>query len=107
MSEFISVLIKNPEVERNSGTSRNTGKPYDIRFQRAQLEMPNGELRNVELQHEDKAEDKDALPVGRYQPKRSAVYLDQKGKLVISLRARSWEAVPAKAATPGTVGGKA
>lgn len=95
MSEFISIEVKNAEVERNSGTSRNTGKPYDIRFQRAQLEMPNGEMRNVELQHEDGAEDGDALPVGRYQPKRSAVYLDAKRKLVISLRARSWEPVPA------------
>lgn len=95
MSEFISIEVKNAEIERNSGTSRNTGKPYDIRFQRAQLEMPNGEMRNVELQHEDGATDADALPVGRYTPKRSAVYLDAKRKLVISLRARSWTKVEA------------
>lgn len=102
MSEFISIEIKNAEIERNTGTSRNTGKPYDIRFQRGQLEMPNGEMRNVELQHEDGATDADALPVGRYQPKRSAVYLDAKRKLVISLRARSWIKVePAKSSLSG------
>lgn len=105
MSEFISIEVKNAEIERNSGTSRNTGKPYDIRFQRAQLEMPNGEMRNVELQHEDGATDADALPVGRYAPKRSAVYLDAKRKLVISLRARSWTKVeaakPAQSAKAG------
>lgn len=92
-NEFISIEIKNPEVERNSGTSRRTGNAYDIRFQRAQLEMPNGEVRNVELQHDDDATDADALPVGRYKPKRSAVYLDAKKKLAISLRVHSWEPV--------------
>lgn len=95
MSEFISIEVKNPEVERNSGVSRKTGAEYDIRFQRAQLEMPNGEVRNVELQHADNATDKDALPVGRYRPKRSAVYINNKRQLVISLRVHSWEPVEA------------
>lgn len=94
-NEFISIEVKNPEVECNSGISRRTGNAYDIRFQRAQLELPNGEIRNVELQHDDGATDKDALPVGRYRPKRSAVYLDAKKKLAISLRVHSWQPVEA------------
>lgn len=103
-NEFLTVEVKNAEVERNSGVSRRTGKEYDIRFQRAQLEMPNGEVRNVELQHADNATDKDALPVGLYRPKRSAVYLDAKKKLAISLRAHSWE--PVEVAKPALAAAK-
>lgn len=98
MSEFLSIEVTNAEVERNAGTSKKTGKEYDIRFQRAKLEMPNGETRIVEMQHEDGATDKDALPVGRYTPKRSAVYLDANKKLAISLRVRSWQPVESKTA---------
>ncbi|MCD9125862.1 hypothetical protein [Luteimonas fraxinea] len=100
MSQLLTLEIFNAEVERNAGTSAKTGNAYDIRFQRAKLEMPNGETRIVEMQHEDNATDKDALPPGRYEPKRSAVYLDSKKKLVISLRARSWQLVEASKAAP-------
>lgn len=89
-------------IETNEGIARNTGKPYCIKFQRGYVDMPNGERRNVELQHEDNARDSDALAQGVYRPKASAFYVDQRRKVQVSMRARAWEPVeqakPAKAA---------
>lgn len=89
------VTVSDPTIRNNSGTSRRTGKPYSINFQPALVELPSGERRKVELQHEDG----DApLAPGQYQPKAGAGYVDKDGKLIVSTRARHWEPVVAKPA---------
>lgn len=89
---MFTVLITSATIETKSGTSRKTGRPYRMDFQPATVELPNGERRNIELQHD---EGDAPLPAGTYQPKRSAGYVDKDRKLIVSTRARSWEPVEA------------
>lgn len=95
---MLTITVTSP-LQTNEGFARETGKPYCIKFQRGHVDLPNGERRNVELQHDDKAGAKDELPLGVCRPKASAFYVDQKRKVQVSMRARSWEPVePAKPA---------
>ncbi|MDH5829709.1 hypothetical protein QFW80_04145 [Luteimonas sp. M1R5S18] len=83
-------IVTEATINTREGVARETGKPYRMDNQPATLEFPNGERRNIELQHDPK----DApLPVGEYVPKPTAYYLDSKKNIVVSRRARSWEPV--------------
>lgn len=83
-------IVTEAIINTREGIARETRKPYRMDNQPATLEFPNGERRNIELQHD--ANDA-PLPVGEYTPKPSAYYLDSKKNIVVSRRARSWEPV--------------
>jgi hypothetical protein len=93
MELFIEVREAN--IVPKHGTSRKTGKPYSMYEQAAFVSLPTGESRKVTLSHE---EGDQPLPVGRYQPKPSAVWVGDFGALSISTRAKHWESVNAKPA---------
>lgn len=82
----ITVTITDARVETKSGTSSKTGRPYSMSNQRASVRMPNGEVRNAEVGHDD---DKNPLPLGDYQPTDAAYYMDKDRKIIVSLRARN------------------
>jgi len=86
---MFTVIITNATIETKSGISR-AGKPYRMDLQVATVELPNGERRNIELQHN---EGDAPLPVGQYRPRPTAGYVDKDRKLIVSTRARSWEPV--------------
>lgn len=86
-------IIVEAVINTREGISR-AGKPYRMDNQRATLEFPNGERRNIELQHEAGAQ---ALPAGEYEPTGSAFYLDKDRNIVVSRRARHWRPVASSA----------
>lgn len=91
---MFTIIINAATIDTKSGISK-AGKPYRMDLQHATVELPNGERRNIELQHN---EGDAPLPVGTYRPKATAGYVDKDRKLIVSTRARSWEPVePAKA----------
>lgn len=93
----MKLIISESKINTREGISR-AGKPYRMDNQPAQLEFPNGERRNIELQHEAGAE---PLPVGEYVPSPSAFYLDANRNIMVSRRARHWvSSAPASAAKP-------
>lgn len=91
---MFKILVNDARIETKSGISR-AGKPYRMDLQQATVELPNGERRNIELQHN---EGDAPLPIGQYRPRDSAGYVDKDRKLIVSTRARSWE--PVEAAKP-------
>lgn len=90
----VTLTVDRAEVVIKSGISKKSGQPYNIPEQPAMLSLPNGERRRIALQHEN---GEPALPVGDYQPKGSALYVDKFGGLSISTRAKHWEPLPAAA----------
>lgn len=82
-------IVSQPTINTKEGISR-AGKPYRMDNQLVTLEFPNGERRNAELQHE--AGDQ-PFPVGTYEPRESAFYLDKERNIVVSRRARHWKPV--------------
>ncbi len=89
---MFSLTIKSTEVATKSGVSRQ-GKPYSIIEQQGVIELPNGERRVIPLALEA---NEAPLTPGMYEPKGSAAFVGQYGKLEVSTRARHWQ--PAKAA---------
>lgn len=87
------IEVREATIVPKHGTSRKTGKPYSMYEQAAFVSLPTGESRKVTLSHE---EGDQPLPVGRYQPKPSAIWVGDFGALSISTRAKHWESVNAK-----------
>lgn len=85
---MIRVTVKEAKIDTKRGTSRKTGKPYQIDEQVAFVTLPNGETRRITLQHE---EGDQALPLGDYEPKPSAFWVGDFGALSISTRAKHWQ----------------
>lgn len=95
---MIRINISEAKIDTKRGTSRKTGKPYQIDEQPAFVTLPNGETRRVTLSHE---EGDAPLQPGEYEPKPSAFWVGDFGALSISTRAKHWQpvaAAPAKLA---------
>lgn len=89
----MKLIISEAKINTREGTSR-AGRPYRMDMQPAHVEFPNGERRNIELQHEPNSQ---PLPVGEYVPSPSAFYLDANRNIVVSRRARHWVQAPSSA----------
>lgn len=97
---MIKVTVAQSTVRQMSGTSKTTGKPYDMRFQTVYLHTvdqdgnppPYPEKTEVILN-----KDQAAFPVGEYQLHPSSVYIDRNGSPAISLRLTPVAKAPAPA----------
>lgn len=85
------ITVNDASIETLSGVSRRTGQPYAMHKQKVVVDLPNGERRVIELQHEQATDA--PLPVGEYKPKETAGYVGRYGSLEVSTRARHWEPV--------------
>lgn len=94
---MLRVTISDTVIETKSGTAKRTGNPYSIREQPAVIDLPNGERRRYRIGLEG---DEHALPVGQYEPKKSAFFMGDFDSLQVSNKAKHWELVktPGKAA---------
>ena len=85
---MIKGQIHTTESVVDKGVGKKSGKAYAMRKQAVMLTFPNGEVRKFDLVS---GEDDKALPVGLYEPKGSAFYLDG-FDLKVSSDAKHWQA---------------
>lgn len=80
---MLKIMIKDPAITTNAGTSRRTGRGYSIRSQTGWVELP-GKAFPVEVRI-TLGDEQPAFGVGDYTIAAGAFYVDRFGELKIDL----------------------